>query len=895
MIDGHRHLLRAFDLSASGVSVFDLDPQSDGRAAQIELPGPVPLRLTAIVARNFSVEGRSATGFAFEAPSASERAHLLRLSERLEREQGDPVDRSDDDPSLTADLPALEMPVASLVRAVLTGAPAPSAPPWLTEVAEALSETERVSIGQASAPSWVRESVKMRIVAGACRARAPTKNLSRSEFRRLLASSASLSKAGRGRPENELVEIAGNRAQILRALYPEQTPIAPALVPIAAPVAADDELEDNAPSPPKTSPGLDEDAAARLFAAGYFAAAARAYAEIGQVEEAVDLYLNVLGDPKAAAPLARRAFGPQKAAELLQIAGFRDEAAEQLVEAARASADPQQLIPQINALSTRVGLSFTQSLTEAAPLSPRTVETHYLHGLALARSGQKERAGEVLQAISSDFGDYKDIGPRVLALFDPGAEPSIAFDIDVEFPSTTGDIPVDTSSMGALRGEPDGPAPTSPALEVSSPPAIDIPISIAPGDALDLAAEVASPIDEGWTPDSNRPGARVGVELELGEDTSEISGLLGEEVLVGARQVSLARLKKKIVGLPCNETTVGDFHKYALFSLSTGAWDRAKTVLDRIEGSVPGYPGVRERLELLAEWGPTTSARLPSLEVALDRARDRVVRYRIRGELARNANSTVYRVTDRSSGLDAVLKLFAADSLPSTTERRASLDRLTTISRLTHPGIARLTDFGVVDERLFFAEDFELTTLERQVDESGHLSTLESLNALFQLAGALAFVHGQGIKHGAVKSSNVRRNKIGVLKLGDFRVSPSAALGGSAELSAGSLAYRSPEWLDGSEPSASTDVFAAGVVLFELLTGHFPFEGTERDRPTSVRTHTASRPEWVDALVRRILKKDPFERPTAPQILQFISKINEAVAAASSRSTVDLPDRQFKF
>jgi len=248
--------------------------------------------------------------------------------------------------------------------------------------------------------------------------------------------------------------------------------------------------------------------------------------------------------------------------------------------------------------------------------------------------------------------------------------------------------------------------------------------------------------------------------------------------------------------------------------------------------------------------------------------------YRIAGELGRGAMGVVYRAFHRRDGTPVALKTVRLD-LIAASEREAALRRLRQeariLAKLEHPDIVRAYDYGEDGELTWLAlEPVGGVDLLRAVQESGATNpAFMVLRLVRRLLGALAYLHERGIVHRDVKPANVMVTREGGLKLMDFGVAhaPDGALTSPRSM-LGTPAYMAPELLRGEQVDGRADLFAVGVLLYQLLTGRRPFAGSVAETITAVLTReppppsrlAPTLPPSLDALVMEALAKDPERR-----------------------------------
>ncbi|MDT7580097.1 MAG: eukaryotic-like serine/threonine-protein kinase, partial [Pseudonocardiales bacterium] len=207
-------------------------------------------------------------------------------------------------------------------------------------------------------------------------------------------------------------------------------------------------------------------------------------------------------------------------------------------------------------------------------------------------------------------------------------------------------------------------------------------------------------------------------------------------------------------------------------------------------------------------------------------------RYRLGPVLARGGMSTVYRATDTRLDRPVAVKVMdprlAADAAFRTRFEREA--RAT--ARIHHPAVVGVHDQGsatVGDEAVAFLvmELVEGGTLRDVVAARGALDVPAALAVLEPVLAGLAEAHRRGLVHRDVKPENVLISRTGEVKVGDFGLVTAAAQAGVSHVGMilGTVAYLSPEQVSTGSADSRSDVYAAGVMAFELLTGSVPFTG----------------------------------------------------------------------
>lgn len=259
-----------------------------------------------------------------------------------------------------------------------------------------------------------------------------------------------------------------------------------------------------------------------------------------------------------------------------------------------------------------------------------------------------------------------------------------------------------------------------------------------------------------------------------------------------------------------------------------------------------------------------------------------VLHYRVEERLGSGGMGEVYRAFDTRLGRDVALKFLPA-SYQYDPERRARfIKEARAVSGLQSPNIAAIYDIGEFEGTIFLVLEFVQGEVISQRVRRGAFSPEDVVTVAIQLADALDEAHKSGVIHRDIKSENLMINERGLLKILDFGLAkvvgpaarsengsdPTMAL--SAEtavgLVLGTVSYMSPEQALGRVVDHRTDIFSAGVVMYEMLTGRLPFEGTSAtetiDRivhsdPPAIALLSPSVAPPIQHVVRKCIEKDP--------------------------------------
>jgi len=209
-------------------------------------------------------------------------------------------------------------------------------------------------------------------------------------------------------------------------------------------------------------------------------------------------------------------------------------------------------------------------------------------------------------------------------------------------------------------------------------------------------------------------------------------------------------------------------------------------------------------------------------------------RYELIELIGEGGAARVYRARDHLLGRDVAVKILRSELAgdPQFSERFRR--EATAAAGLSHPNIAQVFDIGVEDGAYYYV--MELVpggTLRALLDQRGVLPTEKALELAEEVASALAHAHDSGIIHRDIKPLNILLTRDGHAKVVDFGIARALAQTriSQAGMIVGSVHYVSPEQARGEPATPQSDVYALGVVLYEMLTGHVPYDG---ETPVSI-------------------------------------------------------------
>ncbi len=334
-------------------------------------------------------------------------------------------------------------------------------------------------------------------------------------------------------------------------------------------------------------------------------------------------------------------------------------------------------------------------------------------------------------------------------------------------------------------------------------------------------------------------------------------------------------------------------------------WQQVKKLLAAVLERKPGEramyldqacaePSLRREIESLiaADEADSGFMEQPAAESGPLKRGTKLGPYEIVEPLGAGGMGVVYRARDQRLERDVALKVLPAGALADEAARRRFRKEALVLAKLNHPHIGTIYEFETQEGMDFLVMEYIAgTTLAGKLPGGGRhgFSVVEIVDMGIQLADALAAAHDQGVIHRDLKPGNIMLvespNRVGRVKVLDFglaKFAPAArAVAGLGEDESGtassSLAgrivgtvnYMSPEQLEGDPVDARSDIFAVGLVLYEIAAGENPFAGRSpsstianilKQEPAPLRERNPVAPAELDRILRKCLRKRPEER-----------------------------------
>jgi serine/threonine protein kinase len=271
-------------------------------------------------------------------------------------------------------------------------------------------------------------------------------------------------------------------------------------------------------------------------------------------------------------------------------------------------------------------------------------------------------------------------------------------------------------------------------------------------------------------------------------------------------------------------------------------------------------------------------------------------RYRIIALLGKGGMGEVYRADDLTLGQAVALKFLpdAADHDEALLERFRNEVRIA--RRVSHPNVCRVYDVGEVDGQTFFTMEYvdgeDLASLLRRI---GRLPQDKAIEISRQLCAGLAAAHGKGVLHRDLKPANIMLDGRGQVVVTDFGLAGVADDIRGPEVRSGTPAYMAPEQLAGKEVSPRSDIYALGLVLYEIFTGKRAF--AENIAGSAPEHRTVSRPSSVvkdldpviEKVILRCLETDAAARPSTALAVAAALPGGDPLAAALAAGETPSP------
>lgn len=248
-------------------------------------------------------------------------------------------------------------------------------------------------------------------------------------------------------------------------------------------------------------------------------------------------------------------------------------------------------------------------------------------------------------------------------------------------------------------------------------------------------------------------------------------------------------------------------------------------------------------------------------------------RYRITSRVGHGGMAEVFEATDIISKKSVAIKFIREDVMSNPVNLKRFANEASIVAQLNDPNIVKIYNHGVVEGRPYIAYEYiSGQSLKEALDFRTRFSLYEAVDIMLQLTKALNAAHSKFIVHRDVKPDNIFIMADGTIKLGDFGIAQAEFVNSnltSTNEVVGSVHYMAPEIAKGELASYKSDIYAAGVTFYELLTGHLPFEKSNpvdvavsqvKDKFPPIKKYVPNCPKEVEHIIDKATKKNPKER-----------------------------------
>jgi len=289
---------------------------------------------------------------------------------------------------------------------------------------------------------------------------------------------------------------------------------------------------------------------------------------------------------------------------------------------------------------------------------------------------------------------------------------------------------------------------------------------------------------------------------------------------------------------------------------------------------------------------------------ALPPGSDFGTRYRIEGLLGQGGMGRVYKAYDKDLDRTVALKVVRQGVMGEVDALKRFKQELVLASKISHKNILRIHDMGEVGDVKFITMAYvEGQDLHGILRDNPKLPLERILKFAAQLAEALAAAHAEGVVHRDLKPQNILVNKDDQIFVSDFGLAKSFEEGAIGMTRTGAFLgtprYMSPEQVEGKPADQRSDLYAYGLILYEMVTGDVPFTGETtlkvmyqriQEKPKSPKLVNPSLPNWLVRIIMRCLEKDPPARyQSAYEILADLQG-SKSSSSASRTVHIEIPE-----
>lgn len=281
-------------------------------------------------------------------------------------------------------------------------------------------------------------------------------------------------------------------------------------------------------------------------------------------------------------------------------------------------------------------------------------------------------------------------------------------------------------------------------------------------------------------------------------------------------------------------------------------------------------------------------------------------RYQVRSRIARGGMATVYLATDLRLERRVAIKIMHGHLADDNTFKTRFVQEARSAARLAHPNVVNVFDQGQDSDMAYLVMEYlPGITLRELLKDYKKLTPEQTVDIMDAVLAGLAAAHKAGIVHRDLKPENVLLADDGRIKLGDFGLARAASANtATGQALLGTIAYLSPELVTRGVADARSDIYAVGIMMYEMLTGEQPYVGEApmqiayqhaNDTVPTPSSKNPGTPVELDELVLWATARDPEERPhDARDMLERLREVEPAIRAPRpaprTQSTMVIPD-----
>jgi serine/threonine protein kinase len=275
-------------------------------------------------------------------------------------------------------------------------------------------------------------------------------------------------------------------------------------------------------------------------------------------------------------------------------------------------------------------------------------------------------------------------------------------------------------------------------------------------------------------------------------------------------------------------------------------------------------------------------------------------RYRIVSRLGKGGMGEVFRADDLILGQRVALKFLPESAKGNVNLLTRFYDEVRIARQVSHKNVCRVYDIGEIDGEPYLSMEYidgeDLGSLLRRI---GRLPADKASEFARKLCAAVAAAHAQGVLHRDLKPANIMIDSRGELRVTDFGLAAIAEQLHGDEIRHGTPAYMAPEQLTGTEVSAQSDLYAVGLILYEMFTGKLPLQADtiaeitrlrQESRATNPSTLIGDLDKAVERAILRCLEPDPKMRPASALALSAALPGGDPLAAALADGVTPSPE-----